>query len=309
MPVDITGVAETLVLPLYLRVRESQRDDAIIKDEKSIAVVRHLDYDFTWIDRLPGIMSSQVAAAVRTEIFDDVAHRFLQQHPSSTIVNLGAGLCTRFYRLDNRQVCWVELDFEPVIAIRRRIFPDTERHISLACSALDFTWLEAITPPALFLAEGVLPYLQEEDIKRLMLQLCKHFPGSELVFDAINSFSMKAHRLDLSGVLQNNGLDSAIPHEITPFPVAQVRFSGHRLVLIQQRQRSAQVARIQRRFAQAHVRRISRHAFALLAFPRFLRFKHSQVTRLFASSFRRTRQITLPAGLHETGHRQDETNH
>lgn len=192
MPVDITGVAETLVLPLYLRVRESQRDDAIIKDEKSIEVVRQLDYDFTWIDRLPGIMSSQVAAAVRTEIFDDVAHRFLQQHPSSTIVNLGAGLCTRFYRLDNRQVCWVELDFEPVIAIRRRIFPDTERHISLACSALDFTWLEKVKQlqladsAVLFIAEGMLYYLELAAVKQLLLAIKQHFTQSEIVFDAIS---------------------------------------------------------------------------------------------------------------------------
>jgi O-methyltransferase involved in polyketide biosynthesis len=35
------------MLPLYLRARESQRSDAIIKDEKSIEAVRQLTYDFT----------------------------------------------------------------------------------------------------------------------------------------------------------------------------------------------------------------------------------------------------------------------
>jgi O-methyltransferase involved in polyketide biosynthesis len=190
MSLPITGVAETLVLPLYLRARESQCRDGIIKDEKSIEVVRQLDYDFTWIDRLPDVMSSQVAAAVRTEIFDEVACDFLRRHPAATIVNLGAGLCTRFYRLDNEQVRWVELDFAPVIELRRRLFPDSDRHFSLACSALDFNWLEQVKQlqpvesAVLFIAEGMLYYLKLTAAQQLLSAIGQNFPHSELVFDA-----------------------------------------------------------------------------------------------------------------------------
>jgi len=198
MPAPLTGVAETLVLPLYLRARESQRSDAIIKDEKSIEVVSQLDYDFTWIDQLPGVISSQVAAAIRTEIFDKVTHDFLRRHPAATIVNLGAGLCTRFYQLDNGQVRWIELDFAPVIELRSRLFPDSDRHISLACSALDFTWLEQVKqlqPPdsaALFIAEGMLYYLELTDAKQLLSAIGQNFPCSELVLDAISPVMLKS---------------------------------------------------------------------------------------------------------------------
>jgi len=198
MPINITGVAETLVLPLYLRARESQRSDAIIKDEKSIEAVHQLDYDFTWIDQLPGVMSSQVAAAVRTEIFDEVACDFLRRHPAATIVNLGAGLCTRFDRLDNGQVRWVELDFELVIELRRHLFPDTDRHFSLACSALDFNWLEQVKQlqstesAVLFIAEGMLYYLELTDAKQLLSTIGQDFSGSELAFDAIRPTMLKS---------------------------------------------------------------------------------------------------------------------
>jgi O-methyltransferase involved in polyketide biosynthesis len=198
MPIPITGVAETLVLPLYLRARESQRSDAIIQDKKSIEVVRQLDYDFRWIDHLPGVMSSQVAAAIRTEIFDDVARDFLRRHPAATIVNLGAGLCTRFDRLDNGRVRWVELDLAPVIELRRRLFPDTDRHVSLACSALDFTWLEQAKQlqsqdnAVLFIAEGMLYYLELTAAKQLLTTIGQNFSGSELAFDAIRPTMLKS---------------------------------------------------------------------------------------------------------------------
>jgi O-methyltransferase involved in polyketide biosynthesis len=198
MPIPFTGVAETLVLPLYLRARESQRSDAIIKDDKSMEVVRQLDYDFTWIDQLPGVMSSQVAAAVRTEIFDDVARDFLRRHPAATIVNLGAGLCTRFYRLDNGRVRWVELDFAPVIELRRGLLSDTDRHVSLACSALDFDWLEQVKRlqpqdnAVLFVAEGMLYYLELSAVKQLLSVIRQNFSHSELVFDAVGPAMLKS---------------------------------------------------------------------------------------------------------------------
>jgi O-methyltransferase involved in polyketide biosynthesis len=198
MPIPLTGVAETLVLPLYLRARESQRSDAIIKDAKSIEIVRQLGYDFTWIDQLPGIMSSQVAAAIRTEIFDDVARDFLRRHPAATIVNLGAGLCTRFDRLDNEQVRWIELDFAPVIELRRRLFPDTDRHVSLACSALDFDWLDQVKRlqpqdnVVLFIAEGMLYYLELLAVKQLLSAIGQNFSHCELAFDAISPTMLKS---------------------------------------------------------------------------------------------------------------------
>jgi O-methyltransferase involved in polyketide biosynthesis len=33
---ELSGVAETLLIPLYLRAMESQRPDALFKDEKAV---------------------------------------------------------------------------------------------------------------------------------------------------------------------------------------------------------------------------------------------------------------------------------
>jgi O-methyltransferase involved in polyketide biosynthesis len=232
MLLPLTGVAETLVLPLYLRARESKLTDAIIKDEKSIEVVRQLAYDFTWIDQLPGVMSSQVAAAIRTEIFDEVASDFLRRHPRATIVNLGAGLCTRFDRLDNGLVRWVELDFAPVIELRRCLFPDIDRHLLLACSALDFKWLEQVKQlqaqdnAVLFIAEGMLYYLELKGAQQLLSSIGQNFPHSELVFDAGGPAMLKSiNRGQLS-----KRFNTAVYWGVRDFREVEQRCSGLRFI-------------------------------------------------------------------------------
>jgi O-methyltransferase involved in polyketide biosynthesis len=53
-------------------------------------------------------------------------------HPEGLVVNLGAGLDTRFYRLDNGTITWIDIDLPEVVAfspepIRRRLTPDLIR--------------------------------------------------------------------------------------------------------------------------------------------------------------------------------------
>jgi O-methyltransferase involved in polyketide biosynthesis len=49
---DLSGVAETLLMTLYIRATESQRPDALIKDEKAVALVTSMSYDFDRIRQL-----------------------------------------------------------------------------------------------------------------------------------------------------------------------------------------------------------------------------------------------------------------
>jgi O-methyltransferase involved in polyketide biosynthesis len=47
--------------------------------------------------------------------------------------------------------------------------------------------------PFLFLAEGVLMYFEEPQVKSLVLTLRERFPGAELVFDAFSPFFVWAN--------------------------------------------------------------------------------------------------------------------
>lgn len=187
--IKLSGVSETLLISLYARYLEHRRADAIIRDEKAAELVEKLDYDFSQFGDLGMV---QVATAVRTEILDRGARAFLERHPSAVVVNLGAGLCTRFFRLDNGQVSWFELDLPQVKTVWDEFFEETERHKFLARSFLDFAWFDDLAEykgaDFLFILEGISMYLREDEMKRLLRGMSEAFPGAEVLVEVLGTF-------------------------------------------------------------------------------------------------------------------------
>jgi O-methyltransferase involved in polyketide biosynthesis len=48
---DLSGVAETSLIALYIRALESQRPGGLIKDEKAVALVAQMSDEFVRIQR------------------------------------------------------------------------------------------------------------------------------------------------------------------------------------------------------------------------------------------------------------------
>jgi O-methyltransferase involved in polyketide biosynthesis len=186
----LDGVSETLLITLYVRARESKRLDAMIKDEKAVEMVNQIDRDFS---RLRLQRHDEVAIIMRMRKFDDYVRDFLVQHPDAIVVHIGCGLDTRFERVANNQVEWFDLDIPNVIELRKKFIPNESSHYhTLAASVFDNDWIETVnqfTPrPFMFVAEGVLPYFEEIQVKILFLKLRDNFPGCELVCDAHTPF-------------------------------------------------------------------------------------------------------------------------
>jgi O-methyltransferase involved in polyketide biosynthesis len=189
----LSDVEETLLLPLYFRAIESQRPDALLKDENAVALVRQGCFDFTRIGQAPHDEASQVAVILRNRELDRRARDFLARCPDAGVVHLGCGLDSRFERVENGRGEWYDLDLPDVIALRRQYLGgERDRYHLLACSMLDEAWLCAVYPlrprPFLFLAEGVFMYFSEAQVKSFVLMLQKRFPAAELVFDAFSPF-------------------------------------------------------------------------------------------------------------------------
>jgi O-methyltransferase involved in polyketide biosynthesis len=195
MKPNLNGVAETLLLPLYIRARESARPDAILKDQAVEDLIKGLDYDFSGFkfDK-----EDEVAIILRLRQFDRYARDFLTRNPNALVVHLGCGLDSRFERVDNGLVEWYDLDLPAVVDLRRELLGgERPRYHLLGCSMFDQPWLvelSALQPrPTLFLAEGVFMYLEEIQIKLLVLSLCERFPGAELVFDGFSQLIVWAN--------------------------------------------------------------------------------------------------------------------
>ena len=199
----LSGVAETLLIPLYNRAMESQRPDAIMKDEKVVALVTHMSYDFTQVRKIRMSEGNKLARIMLTREIDRYARDFLSRHPQAVVVHIGCGLDARFERVDNGRVEWYDLDLPDVIELRRKFIGDeAERYHLLGCSVLEDAWLEAVKVhsqrPFLFLAESVFVYFMEAQVKSLVLTLREQFPGAELVFDGWKPFFVWLGNFQLS---------------------------------------------------------------------------------------------------------------
>jgi O-methyltransferase involved in polyketide biosynthesis len=180
----LTGVSETALLTLSVRAHEARRPDSIIDDPMAIELADAIDYDFAKFG-----FSRRQEMAVRALAFDRHARRYLADHPQATVVALAEGLQTSFYRLDGAgvgdQFRWLTVDLPPMIELRRKLLPASDRVEMCAQSALDFSWMDRVeTEHGVFItAEGLLMYLQPDDALGLIAECAERFPGGQMMFD------------------------------------------------------------------------------------------------------------------------------
>ena len=171
-------------MPLYARALESRRKRPILEDPKAVEIVDSFDWDF----RRFAQRRTVVGCTLRSAMFDVWVRDFLQRHPEGSVVEIGAGLNTRFERLDNGRIHWYDLDLPDMVELRRNFFPDSERRITLAASVLDPDWIETVrrSPGPYFLvAETVFVYLEEAQVKAALGQIASGFPQVTIAFDTL----------------------------------------------------------------------------------------------------------------------------
>lgn len=179
IPVDLSGVPETLLWNLGRRAAAARA--GALADPVAIEVVDRLEYDFADASR------GARWHAVRVATFDAAVRRFLSTHPAGTVVALGEGLETQFWRLDNGRLRWLTVDLSTTLDLRRQVLPEGPRQSSHAGSALDPSWLDDLDPtqPVLVTAQGLLMYFQRHEVHELIAAVAERLPGSSFVFDVV----------------------------------------------------------------------------------------------------------------------------
>jgi methyltransferase (TIGR00027 family) len=180
----IENVSDTAFWVAHYRASETKRADALFRDPlagilagdrgEKIARAMPASHWFSW------------SVVMRTCIIDD----FIQwaiEHRADTVLNLGAGLDTRPYRMDlPESLVWIEADYPHVLEFKEErlagekprcqlervkadLSNETERRRMLAS-------VDARASNVVVLTEGVMPYLSEEEVSSLAndLRSLKH---------------------------------------------------------------------------------------------------------------------------------------
>jgi methyltransferase (TIGR00027 family) len=184
--VAIKDVSDTAFMVAVYRSMESDRPDALFRDPLSAKLAGERGKTIVesfggGIFRRRNLASrSRIMAwtmAMRTRIIDDYILASIARG-TEAVVNLGAGLDTRPYRMALPEALyWVEVDYPHVIELKDTRLSDEQPRCHLERVKLDladvsarqglFEELQARFRRVLVLTEGVIPYLPVEAVGRL----------------------------------------------------------------------------------------------------------------------------------------------
>jgi methyltransferase (TIGR00027 family) len=206
--VDFTAVGWrsvewTALCTLFLRAYESRLPDSMLGDHFAAEAVQRIDYDWNRMRRDARPWSSQFLVALRATKFDAWTADFLSRHADAVVLHLGCGLDSRAWRVAPPPgVQWFDVDVPELIALRRRLYDDTEGYRMIGARVTDPGWLEDIRAehPTLMVAEGLLPYLSEAENRQLLERIIDRFGSGELIFDVLSPWAPRTSKLFKSGI-------------------------------------------------------------------------------------------------------------
>lgn len=134
-----------LLRPLWLRSRESLVDNGLVYDPIAARACQRCDLAPECFSG--DINQKQLLHVTLTQLCDQYVSAFIKRNPDGWIINVGAGLDTRFYRVDNGRCHWLELDITENLLWRQKLFHNSERYHHICGSVSDLAWLSALPIP------------------------------------------------------------------------------------------------------------------------------------------------------------------
>ncbi|MGW1738166.1 class I SAM-dependent methyltransferase [Nocardia sp. NPDC001965] len=198
------SVEWTNLVTLYLRACDSRAPHPILGDGAASEAVERINYDWPRIHRSvrPGL--NQWLVALRAARLDEWSANFLRDCPDATVLHLGCGMDTRAFRLRPPSGSrWFDVDQPEVIALRRTLYDEGDGYRMIGASVTETAWSAEIPAdrPVLVIAEGLLMYLREPEVRMLLQRLTDRFSGGEILFDSLSPLAPRLSKIFTKGIV------------------------------------------------------------------------------------------------------------
>lgn len=166
-----------LLQPMWLRSRESLVNDGLVYDPIAANACRYCQLSSECLSG--DIAQKQLLHATITKLCDERVGAFLKDHPNAWVLNIGGGLDTRFYRLDNGLCHWVELDISEHLLWREKLFHPSDRYKLINGSVDNFNWMQTLSIPSnvpvIIVCEQALLSRSESDVAQFVQNMSRYF--------------------------------------------------------------------------------------------------------------------------------------
>ena len=225
----MNNVNKTLYIPLYGKAYVSKKN-IILQDKKAEEIWEAEGF------ALKGKSKSKWLAyymGMRSAVFDDWVKAQMDNHEDAVVIHIGCGMDSRVLRVETKNHKWYDVDFEDVIAERKRYYAEADNYQMLAGDARDGKWLANIPEEkkAIVVMEGVSMYLTHEELRELAANLCAHFEKVSFLMDCYTVLAAKMSKyknpindvgvtevygVDDPSILTASGLSFVKEHAMTP---------------------------------------------------------------------------------------------
>jgi len=188
--IKLSKEKETLLVPLYCKACEYEKEKPIIKDEKAKEIIERVEYNFTELD-VPN--KTCVTLNIRANKLDEYVNQYIISHKNPTIIHLGCGLDNRYGRIKDKNINFYDLDYQEVIELKKNFYQENTNYHFISSSVTDLDWINEVgeKPNVLIVAEGLFMYIAEEELKKLFNTLQEQWLNAHLIFDAYSKYTVK----------------------------------------------------------------------------------------------------------------------
>lgn len=210
MTAPLDAIERTALLTAALRAAETRRDDRLYEDPYAARLAGDIGPALlgeVWRatfppDRPRSLPSTPDYNAIRTRFFDDYLRQATADPALAQVVLAPAGMDSRAYRLQwPDHVRYFEVDRPAVLAYKRERLGEVEprvAHRSVAVDLTDDDWESQLvaagydpTLPSVWLLEGLLYYIPEADVHRILRRVrAIAAPHSRVAADVVNAAAL-----------------------------------------------------------------------------------------------------------------------
>ncbi|MCB9194983.1 MAG: class I SAM-dependent methyltransferase [Flavobacteriales bacterium] len=207
MSLDLQNVSETLWIPLFGKAIESKRRDGLLNDQKAIEIANKATELNPKLNKWWRALSkeSQGLMVWRSLEIDKFTKVYLEQlnGHKPVIVNLGAGLCTRYERFKDQfpELVWINIDL-PLVKEAWSLFNEetnTQQYWTEDIFKTD--WLERLKAisdsDVMFIAEGLFMYFSKDQVKGILNNITDHIQNAHIVMEVYSKIALQRPHPDV----------------------------------------------------------------------------------------------------------------